>query len=120
MKAVTGIALVSLACLGGAGDERKPARKPSTYTDALYGFRIQAPGFPEAPKASTVIPVMFFGPAEGGFSSNVNVLVQLVKMTRDQYLDLSLRQFKARGCTINAVQKIEVSGKEAIRFDYQG
>ena len=93
---------------------------PSTYKDGLYGFTIQAPGFPDAPAGSGAVPVMFLGPGEDGFSSNVNVGVQKTATTADAYAALSRKQFEAAGFKVNSETKARVSGKDAVLWDYEG
>jgi hypothetical protein len=87
--------------------------------DVNHGFAIFAPNFPKVPK-QTVIPVMFTGPAEGGFSSNVNITIQPVSTTRKAYHDQSLREFGQLGFKLNSSRDVTVSGKDAIRLDYEG
>ena len=117
-RTVLTLMLVALALTSGA--QGKFERRKSTYTDGLYGFSIQAPKFPEAAAGSNVIPVMLLGPGEGGFSSNVNVVVQQVKQTREQFRKVSLGQFQAAALKVTSDQNKTVSGKEAIFLDYEG
>jgi len=96
------------------------ARRTATYADPYFGFTLAAPAFPGGDSVPAVIPVMMFGPSQGGFSSNVNVTVQRRKTTRDAYHTQMLAEFKAAGLTLNATRNVTVSGKDAIQMDYQG
>jgi hypothetical protein len=95
-------------------------RGPSVYQDSVYGFSINAPAFPAAGKGANVVPVVMMAPADEGFSSNVNVSVQTVAVSRDAYRDLSTAQFKQAGWKVNAQRNATVSGKDAIFWDYEG
>ncbi len=115
--AVAIVILVSLTVLLGA---EGPEQQACTYTDALYGFTIQAPQFPEAPAGTGVIPVMMYAPAESGFATNVHVMVQRVAMTRQQYRETSLAEFKGMGLKVNSDTDTTVSGRDALIVDYEG
>ena len=109
---------VLLAAAAAAGYAIAP--KPSTYTDGTYGFTIQAPPFAVAAEGSSALRVLMFDPAESGFSANVNVVVQHVSMTADEYRDLTLKQFKEAGFKLHTDSKKKVSGRDALVFDYEG
>jgi len=120
MRALVYGLAAALAAAGTVLAAQALERKPSVYTDGLYGFSIQAPAFPKAGKGSNVVPAILLGPAHGGFSSNVNVMIQHVVTTRDAYRQLSLGQMKAAGFKVLSDRDETVSGKEAIRCDYEG
>jgi len=111
------IALAILLAVPAAGLARPAA--PSIYTDGTHGFRIQAPAFPKT-KIGSVIPVMFLGPPNEGFSPNANVMVQYTNAGLEGYRELTLGQFKASGMTVHAVENRKVSGRDALFFDYSG
>jgi hypothetical protein len=89
----------------------------STYNDPTYGFALNAPDFGSA---IPVIPVMFTGPAKDGFSSNVNVLIGPAKTTRKEYEEGTVAQFKQRGWRIRSMEELEISGRDAVRMEYEG
>lgn len=99
-------------------EQAEPAR--STYTDASYGFTIRAPAFPKAPKGTGAMVVTMMAPPENMFASNVNVMVQNVSMKREAYRDLSRGQFKAMGYNVHTERELEVSGRDAVLWDYEG
>jgi hypothetical protein len=112
--------VVACAAGGFVLSAEAPARKASTYTDGLYGFSIGAPEFPAVPKGANAMPVMLLGPAEEGFSPNVNVLIIPGKTTRKQVVEANLTQFKTTGWKMNSTAETTRSGKDAVLFDYEG
>jgi len=109
--------MVTVTVLLGA---EQPGASVGTYTDTRYGFSIQAPAFPEAPSGGGVVPVQMFSPAELGFASNVNVMVQRAASSRPLYRQASRNQFQQMGLTINSDTDLTVSGKDAVLFNYEG
>jgi hypothetical protein len=120
MRTAFWVVLAVAATVGTLWAAQALERRPSVYTDGVYEFSIQAPVFPTGAQGTAVTPVVLAGPAEGGFSSNVNVMVQNVTMTRDAFRKLSEDQFKAAGLQVNAARDLTVQGKDAVQFDYQG
>jgi hypothetical protein len=121
MKAFSALLILLAISRTAATAFSRPERLPSSsYTDGVHGFSIRPPEFPIDPQGINVTPVMFFAAPENGFSSNVNVGVQKVSMTADAYYDLSIKQFKTAGLTVNSDSRTKVSGKDAIRLDYEG
>ena len=106
--------------VGSAWSFQKAARR-SHYTDEVYGFSLDAPRFPAAVAGVTsVTPIILGAPAEGGFSSNVIVAIQLTKSSKDAYREQSLEQFKQLDFKVNSEHSRKVSGRDAVGFDYQG
>ena len=66
--------------------------------------------------ASHAIMMMTLLPTNN-FAGNVNVQIQPYKGTIDEYLSLSLEQFKDNGIVVHAKRNI---GKTAVAFDYTG
>lgn len=91
----------------------------ASYVDPAQGFSIQAPRFPKTPAKSMSIPVTFQAPPEDGFAANVTVAVQAAKMTRKQYAELTRSQFEQAGVKVKAERSRQVSGKEAIEWEYE-
>jgi len=120
MRMACAVVLAGLTCAVLVADDGQPAPKPSTYTDRVYGFSMQTPTFPKATKGVSVRPVVLCGPEEGGFASNANVMVQSITTTREAYLTQSLNQIKAMRWKVNSMEKTTVSGRDALRFDYEG
>ena len=112
--------LAAVVAGGAVWAAQVAARNPSVYTDGLYGFSIQAPAFPPAPPGGGVIPVMLLGPSENGFTSNVNVLVQMGTTTRDALRQTMLGQVKTMGFKVNAQRDVTVGEKPALLMDYEG
>jgi hypothetical protein len=50
----------------------------------------------------------------------VNVNIQPIVTTRQGYLELSLDQIRQAGFKVNSNRDVTVSGKDALRFDYEG
>jgi hypothetical protein len=116
---------LALLLLGSAAPSalavlRSQDPKPSAYTDGLYGFSLNAPGFPGAGEGQTALRALFFAAAEKGFADNVNVGVQGTDMTLEQYVELSAGQFKQAGFKVNSQARKKVSGREAVAWDYEG
>jgi hypothetical protein len=112
-------AVLALAATEGAARQDKAAR-PSQYTNGVYGFSIQPPTFPRAGKDSALQAAMFFAPARNGFAANLNVMVQQVKMTLDEYCALSKGQFKQAGINVLSEARKKVSGRDAVLWEYEG
>lgn len=94
--------------------------KHSSYTDAVYNFKLDPPSFPPAADGSSITAATFLAPPDKDFAANVNVMVQKVAMTRDQYAELTRSQFKSAGLKVNSEKALSVSGKEAMLWDYEG
>ena len=120
MKTRAVLAIAVLAAVAVWLGAEQPGPMASTYTDALYGFTIQAPQFPPALPNTGVVAVQMYAPAEQGFAANVHVMVQRVATNRQNYRELSLAQFKVGGLTVNSDTDVTVSGREAIILDYEG
>jgi hypothetical protein len=112
-------AVLALAATDGLARQDKAAT-PSRYTNGAYGFSIQPPGVPRAAKDSVLQAAMFFAPAREGFAANLNVMVQEVKMSLDQYCTLSKGQFKQAGFKVLSEARKKVSGRDAVLWEYEG
>jgi hypothetical protein len=113
--AVAGLLLLGTVMAAPAGAPRR-----SVYNDANYGFSLDAPAFSSAGKGQTVVPVILTGPNVNGFASNVNVVVSSITTTRKGYRDLTLAGMKQANMKINEDRDVTVSGRDAIRYDYEG
>lgn len=123
-----GLVIVGMG-LARAGQQKDapaaPARKDapverSTYNDAVYGFSLEAPRFPAAGPNQAVVPIALTSVAEGGFSSNVNTMVQMITTTREDFRALSLKEMQRLGWKVNSDKDVTVCGRDAIEIDYAG
>jgi hypothetical protein len=89
-------------------------------SDTRYGYALSAPDLPGPRPGGNVVRLTFAAAAEGGFSSNLNVMVQEVRMSRADYAALSRKQFASAGLTVRSMTDREVSGRPAILVDYEG
>ena len=120
MKMKLVYAVGGLVLTGGLFAAQEPAPPQSNYTDSTYGFAIDAPAFPKAGPGQPGVPVIMSGPAADGFASNVNVNIQQVATTRKEYLEQSLDQMRQVGLKVHSTSDVTVSGRDAIRLDYEG
>ncbi|MFO0983564.1 MAG: hypothetical protein U1E76_17860 [Planctomycetota bacterium] len=120
MRVLVGLLSLASIGLGFCLAQEIAARKPSVYTDGLYGFSIRAPQFAATRDKTTVAPVMLLGPAVDGFSPNVSVMVQEGPMTREDYRTLSLGQFKQAKLELTSQKDLTVGGKDAWLIEYTG
>lgn len=91
----------------------------SDFRDSKYGYMVSAPAFSGAEGASFT-RLLVNGPFEAGFSPNMNVIVQEIKTTREQFMVLSEGQFAGVGMTLKSMAKREVSGRPAVVVEYEG
>ena len=108
------------AALTASEAAARPAPAPSVYTNDVYGFSIVPPAFPKAGKDAGGQAAMFFAPVRNDFASNLNVIVQAAKMTIDEYIALSVGQFKELNIKVTTEKRIKVSGRDAALFEYEG
>jgi len=113
----TAVGLLLAGTLAGA---QAPAPRQPNYIDSTYGYSFAAPAFPPAGAGQPAVPVIVAGPTVDGFASNVNVNIQQMATTRQGYIDLSLGQLRQLGFKIHTTKEVTVSGKDGIRFDYEG
>jgi len=96
-----------------------PAAGP-IYSNAAYKFTCVPPAFPKAEANASQTVASFLAPPHDGFSSNVGIIVQSVKMTLDEYVDLSKKQFKQMELNAVSENKVKVSGRDAVVWEYEG
>lgn len=120
MKRAAHTLVVVLGFLGVLLAAEHLGPKSSHYADGLYGFSIDAPQFPKAASGSTEVRLVLMAPAEQDFCANVNLMIQHVSTTREQYRESTLAQFGSLGFKVNSEQTVTVSGRDAIIFDYEG
>ena len=110
-------AFLQVAVIGGLVSS---AALATDFHDTQYGFSLTPPAFDGLPEGQSVVRLAVSGPAQNGFSPNVNVTVQSIKTTRDAFVELSESQFKTANFTIRSKQNRLVSGRPAVLFDYEG
>jgi hypothetical protein len=120
MRTIPALLLGSLIMASAVLASGRTASRTSEYSDAVYGFSLNAPQFPKPQSGKNVIAVVMQAPVEDGFAANVNVMVQAASMSRKAYRDLSVRQFRQLGFKVNSERTMTVSGREAVLFDYEG
>ena len=94
--------------------------KRSKFTDEVAKYTIEIPQFVGAggkPAAPTLIVT---GPPENGFAPNLNVTIQEVTITAKDYKELSLKQFEQAKLKVLGSRDLQVSGRDAIEFQYEG
>jgi hypothetical protein len=96
------------------------SRSASLYIDSTYGFAFHPPNLGADTESSVARVAVFTGPAKDDFSSNVNIMVQNAKMTREAYRKISLEQFKAGGIKVTVDSLVTVNSVEGIYWEYQG
>jgi hypothetical protein len=106
------LATLLLAAGGAAADTTTRGR--STLSFAEHGFSIDAPVGHDAAQMQQVVMLML--PPADGFAANVNVQLQPFTGTMDEYVRVSLDQFKANGVTVVA-EKHDAKGA---MIEYKG
>lgn len=92
----------------------------AAYVDPTHGFVIRPPQFALGSEGVGFAPVTFCGPPNDGFSSNVSVVVQNIRLAPSEYWALTLAQFSEAGFQLLAVAEKSVSGRQALLFEYEG
>jgi len=100
----------------------RPARAavPAAYANSVYGFSLVPPSYPKVERDSATQAAMFFAPARKGFASNLGVMIQTTKTTLDEYVALSKGQFKQADLKIVTENRVKVSGKDGVIWEYEG
>jgi hypothetical protein len=92
----------------------------SDFTDTKFGYSVSPPEFPGPPTGSVATRLTVLAPPDGGFSSNMGVMVQEIKTTREEFIALSEKQFDDLGMKVRSSSKRDVSGQPAVLLDYEG
>jgi hypothetical protein len=92
----------------------------SDFRDTKYGYTVSIPDFAAPPTGGSVPRLTVSAPPEAGFAANMGVMVQEIKASREQYIELTESQAAANGMTMRSSSKREVSGRPAVLFDYEG
>jgi hypothetical protein len=92
----------------------------SDFKDTKFGYSVSPPDFASPPPGAVFARVNVFAPPEAGFSANMGVMIQEVRITREQFIARSEEQFGAAGMTLRSSSKRDVSGQPAVLVDYDG
>jgi hypothetical protein len=87
---------------------------------AARGFSLTAPALPAPAGGEPAAYVIPLGPKTDGYAPNANVVVQANDASLDDYIEASVEQFGAAGFRLNGMVRAKVSGRDAVRFDYEG
>lgn len=96
------------------------AAKPTTYVDTGYGFSLDVPEFPRLTKGKSAVVFTALAPPKKGFASNVNVIVEEIKTTREDFKAQTRKQFADRGWRIIEEKDLDVSGYDGYLVEYDG
>ncbi len=118
MNKSSAVVLCGLVASGSAWAYQRGAVR-SHYADESVGYSLDTPKFP-APGERQVVLAVFSGQPEAGFGSNMTVINQAVSTTRKAYRDVTLASFQKLGLKVNEDRDVTVSGRDAIRLDYEG
>jgi hypothetical protein len=115
------IILVFVGLLLGAGTawSFQHATKRSHYKEELYGYSLDAPRFPMVDQGKSGLTTIFTAPSVDGFSSNVTVVIQGNRTTRDSYRKTSRAEYKTIGAKIISERDLTVSGRDAYEVELE-
>jgi hypothetical protein len=91
----------------------------SGVQDPDYGYSVSMPKFPAPAAGTAMMRFNVAAPPENGFAPNVNVMVQEVKFTREEFIALSQKQFVATGAKVLSSSHRDVGGRPAVLLEYQ-
>jgi hypothetical protein len=111
---------IAILLLAGTAWAFQKAVKRSTFVDTTYGFTIDTPKFPGTKPTTPGTVLIVTGPADDGFTPNMNVTIQATSTTAKAYRDLSVGQFKSLKLKLNSERQLKVSGRDAVELDYEG
>jgi len=114
------LAAALLSFVAGALWTRQSADAPKTYVDTVHGFALELPRFDAGKKGETIYIGAFYAPPSGGMAPNVNVLVEHNGYTVEEYQKLTLDGLLAMKKTMNSQKELQVDGRKALVFDYEG
>ena len=92
----------------------------SEFKDTQFGYSVSPPEFSGPAPGSVATRVNVLAAPENGFSSNMGVMIQELRITRGQFIARSEKQFDAAGMTLRSSSKRDVSGQPAVLFEYDG
>jgi hypothetical protein len=115
--------LAILACallMAGTAWAYHRAAKRSRFVDEVVGYALDTPRFPGADAKRAGIHAIFLGPAEDGFSNNVNILVIKQSTSLDVFQKVSLAEIEKAKFKLIANRVLTISGHQAVEFEYEG
>lgn len=94
--------------------------KRSTFQDEVVGYNFEVPRFPNNTASSAGVKASFTASPTDGFASNVNILVQEIKTTRDAFREESKKGVDQLGLKFIEDRDVTISGRDAVRYEYAG
>jgi hypothetical protein len=110
------LALCAALALGVAG----AADSAAAYRNAPWGFAIDPPAFGRGETVPAITVAAFFAPPADGFAANMNIQVQPLSGSLEDFQRLSVAQFNAMGLESVSTQEIQVDGHRALEWVYRG
>ena len=92
----------------------------SELRDAKFGYSVTPPEFPGPRSGDVFTRLNVLAVPDGGFASNMGVMVQEVAITRDQFVAQTKAQFEQARMKLRSSSNRTVSGQPAVVFDYEG
>jgi hypothetical protein len=92
----------------------------SDFKDTKFGYSVSPPDFPGPLPGGVATRVNVLAAPEAGFAPNMGVMIQEVRITREEFIARSEQQFGAASLTLRKSSKRDVSGQPAVLFDYEG
>lgn len=120
MRNPIGLTMLACVCLGVGWAAGAAVSKPSTFVDGQYGYTLTTPRYAAIKPNPSTMTATFYAPVEDSFAANIGVMIQQVRMTREEYRKISLDGFKQANYKVNTERDRKVSGKDAILWDYEG
>jgi hypothetical protein len=105
--------------LGTASASAQKART-GTYTDKVYGFSVETPGFILVPSGQQIQRLKVSGPTIEGFAANFTVVVLRKRANRKQYLEQTKKAFATMKLTLDSAKMVKISGRPALQIEYHG
>ena|SRR5687767_12467219 len=90
------------------------------FKDTKFGYSVTAPDFPGPPSGNVAMRLNVLASPVDGFAPNMNVMIQELGITREEFMARSVRQFVETGMTLRSAKNRDVSGRPAVLVDYEG
>jgi hypothetical protein len=114
------LTLLAVILIGAGASTSKVETAPTRYVDPIEGFSLAPPATVQPLKERAVVATFPVG-VDDGFVSNINIIIDPVKKSRDEYMEASLNELRQSnpGAKYNSTQKTQVSGKDAEFVDFE-
>jgi hypothetical protein len=113
--------LASLAVAVAIFAGSNAAADDDRFIDRRHGFSFSKPRFtPSEEKDVATVAVTLSGAPDGSFAPNVNVVVQNLETTLEDYQQAHLRQLKAIGWKVVEQSHRQIDGKPALQTRARG